>query len=76
MATAHYYQQSFDLPFWQHIVDFNATLIEIPLGLLSATHSGFAFENVDGTYTVFVGTDIVMGAAGPVSGTVDRDRIA
>ena len=41
----------------------------IPLGTVSGTLSGFAFENVDGTYTIFLGTDIVVGENAPISGT-------
>jgi Ca2+-binding RTX toxin-like protein len=63
-----YYEQSFFAAFWQDIVDFNAELIEIPLGTLSADQNGFAFENVDGTYTVFFG-DVTFGESGP-NGTV------
>jgi Ca2+-binding RTX toxin-like protein len=55
MAGVRYFAQSFFSPFWQDVVDFNAELIEIPLGTLSANQNGFAFENVDGTYTVFLG---------------------
>ena len=45
-------------------------MISIPLGTVSGTLSGFAFENVDGTYTIFLGTDIVVGENAPISGTV------
>ncbi len=61
--------QSFLFPFWQNVIDFNASLISIPLGTVSGTLSGFAFENVDGTYTIFLGTDIVVGENAPISGT-------
>ncbi|MEZ5827346.1 MAG: calcium-binding protein [Hyphomicrobiales bacterium] len=69
MASATYYQQSFFSLLWQDIVDFNADLIEIPLGTLSADHNGFAYENVDGTYTVFLGD--VTFSDGIASGSVD-----
>ena len=48
MATVTYHPQSFLFPFWQNVIDFNASLIPIPLGMVSGTLSGFAFENVDG----------------------------
>ena len=70
MATVTYHPQSFFFPFWQNVIDFNASLIPIPLGTVSGTLSGFAFENVDGTYTIFLGTDIVVGENAPISGTV------
>ena len=70
MATVTYHPQSFLFPFWQNVIDFNASLIPIPLGMVSGTLSGFAFENVDGTYTIFLGTDIVVGENAPISGTV------
>ena len=70
MATVTYHPQSFFFPFWQNVIDFNASLIPIPLGTVSGTLSGFAFENVDGTYTIFLGTDIVVGERAPISGTV------
>lgn len=70
MATVTYHPQSFLFPFWQNVIDFNASLISIPLGTVSGTLSGFAFENVDGTYTIFLGTDIVVGENAPISGTV------
>src|SRR5262245_32597265 len=70
MATVTYYEQSFLVPFWQNIIDFNAALIAVPLGTVSGSLSGFAFENVDGTYTVFLGADLVVGASAPISGTV------
>ena len=63
MATAHFFQQSFSLLHWQHIVDTNAVLIALPWG-------GFAVENVDGTYTTFWGEGVVVNADGTVSGTV------
>ena len=69
MATVTYHPQSFLFPFWQNVIDFNASLIPIPLGMVSGTLSGFAFENVDGTYTIFLGTDIVVGESAPISGT-------
>src|SRR5262245_65584881 len=70
MATVTYYEQSFLVPFWQNVVDWNAALIAVPLGTVSGSLSGFAFENVDGTYTVFLGADLVVGASAPISGTV------
>jgi Ca2+-binding RTX toxin-like protein len=71
MPTAHYYEQSFYVPAWQNIVDVNAPLIEIPENLLSPGLGGFAFENVDGTYTVWLGEDVALGGPdGIVSGTV------
>jgi len=69
MATVTYHPQSFLFPFWQNVIDFNASLIPIPPGMVSGTLSGFAFENVDGTYTIFLGTDIVVGESAPISGT-------
>ena len=72
MATATYLEQSFLAPFWQHVIDVNAALIPVPLGTVSGSLSGFAFENVGGTYTVFLGTDIVLGASGPIRGTVTQ----
>ena len=69
MATVTDYPQSFLVPFLQNVIDFNASLIPIPLGMVSGTLSGFAFENVDGTYTIFLGTDIVVGESAPISGT-------
>ena len=80
MATVTYHPQSFLFPFWQNVIDFNASLIPIPLGMVSGTLSGFAFENVDGTYTIFLGTDIVVGESAPISGTateiVRRSRLS
>src|SRR5262245_57077147 len=70
MATVTYYEQSFLVPFWQNIIDFNAALIAVPLGTVSGSLSGFAFENVDGTWTVGLGTNIVLGEGAPISGTV------
>jgi Ca2+-binding RTX toxin-like protein len=70
VANVTYYEHSFLIPFWQNVVDWNAPLIAVPLGTVSGSLSGFAFENVDGTYTVLLGTDIVLGESGPVSGTV------
>jgi Ca2+-binding RTX toxin-like protein len=69
MPTAHYFRQSFYVPAWQNIVDVNAGLIEIPVGMFSPFLSGFAFENVDGTFTVCLGQGV--GIAGDtISGTV------
>ena len=71
MPTAYYYEPSFNRSPWQHIIDVNAALIEIPLDTLSAGLSGFAFENVDGTHSVFLSHDVVVGGGGdPVGGTV------
>jgi hypothetical protein len=71
MPTAHYYEQSFYVSAWQNIVDVNAGLITIPLNSLSPGLGGFAFENVDGTYTVWLGEDVNLGwPDGIVSGTV------
>jgi len=70
MPSADYYEQSFSFEPWQNMVDVNADLIVIPSGIISDP-GGFGFENADGTYTLFLGDDIVMGADGPVSGTVD-----
>jgi Ca2+-binding RTX toxin-like protein len=72
MAAVTCYERSFLIPFWQNVVDWNAALIAVRLGTVSGSLSGFAFENVDGTYTVFLGTDIVLGENGPVSGTVTQ----
>jgi Ca2+-binding RTX toxin-like protein len=64
MATATFYESSFSQLLWQNVVDVNAELIDIP-------GSGFAFENVGGTFTVFLGEDVVVtGGNPPVSGTV------
>lgn len=65
MSGIRYYEQSFFSAFWQNVVDFNAELIEIPLGTLSPDHNGFAFENVDGTYTVFLGDVSFNSESGP-----------
>ena len=70
MATVTYLEQSFLAPFWQDVIDFNAALIPVPLGAVSGSLGGFAFENVDGTYTVFLGDDIAVGNVSPISGTV------
>jgi hypothetical protein len=70
MATVTYYEQSFLVPFWQNVIDWNAELIPVPLGTVSGGLGGFAFENVDGTYTFFLGTDIAVGESAPISGTV------
>ena len=70
MPNVTYYEHSFLVPFWQNVVDWNAALIAVPLGTVSGSLSGFAFENVGGTYTVFLGTDIVVGEGAPISGTV------
>jgi hypothetical protein len=72
MAAVTYYEQSFSVLFWQNIVNVNAPLIPVPLGTVSPTLSGFAFENVDGTYTVFLGDNIVVGDGAPISGTVQE----
>jgi Ca2+-binding RTX toxin-like protein len=71
MPTAHYYEQSFyEFP-WQYVVDVNSPLTIIPLNLLSPDLEGFAFENVDGTHTVWLGEDVALGwPDGIVSGTV------
>jgi Ca2+-binding RTX toxin-like protein len=66
MAGVRYFEQSFFFPFWHNVVDFNAELIEIPLGTLSPNLNGFAFENV----ALIVGTnqdDHLIGTAGPDS---------
>jgi Ca2+-binding RTX toxin-like protein len=70
MPNVTYYEHSFLVPVWQNVVDWNAALIAVPLGTVSGSLSGFAFENVGGTYTVFLGTDIVVGEGAPISGTV------
>jgi hypothetical protein len=70
MPNVTYYEHSFLVPFWQNVVDWNAALIAVPLGTVSGSLSGFAFGNVGGTYTVFLGTDIVVGEGAPISGTV------
>jgi len=70
MATVTYYEQSFLVPFWQNIIDFNAALIAVPLGTVSGSLSGFAFENVGGSWTLLLGTDIAFGEGVPISGTV------
>jgi Ca2+-binding RTX toxin-like protein len=72
MANVTYYEHSFLVPFWQDVVDWNAALIAVPLGTVSGSLSGFAFENVGGTWTFFLGTgtDIVVGEGAPISGTV------
>src|SRR5262245_19875563 len=70
MATVTYYEHSFLVPFWQNIIDFNAALIAVPLGTVSGSLSGFAFENVGGTWTILLGIDIVVGEGVPISGTV------
>ena len=71
MASVNYLRQSFSALFWQNVINVNADLIPVPLGAVSGSLSGFAFENVDGTYTVFLGTDIVVGNVAPISGTVE-----
>src|SRR5690606_22244400 len=71
MSTVHLFEQSFDLYPWQHVIYGAAPLVAIPPGLLSPTQGGFAFENADGTWTVFLGDDIVMGPDGPTAGSVD-----
>ena len=55
MATVTYYEQSFLVPFWQNVVDWNAALVAVPLGTVSGSLSGFAFEDIGGTWTVFLG---------------------
>jgi len=70
MAGVRYFQQSFFELFWQDVVNVNAALIEIPLGTLSANLNGFAFENLDGTYTVFLG-DVTFNDNGSPSGAVN-----
>src|SRR5262245_7032569 len=70
MATATYLEQSFLVPFWQHVIDVNAELIPVPMGAVSGSLGGFDFENIGGTYTVVFGADIVLGESAPLSGTV------
>ena len=70
MPTAHYYKQSFYVHAWQNIVDVNAPLIEIPVGMFGPFLSGFAFENVDGTFTVSLGQGVAVGGDNTVSGSV------
>jgi Ca2+-binding RTX toxin-like protein len=70
MANVTYHPQSFSVLFWQHVINVNAPLIPVPVGAVSGSLGGFAFENVDGTYTVFLGSDIVLGDGAPISGTV------
>src|SRR5262245_65191283 len=72
MANVTYLEESFgDLFFWQNVIDFNAALIPVPLGAVSGSHSGFAFENADGSsFTLFLGPDIALGQSGPIAGTV------
>jgi Ca2+-binding RTX toxin-like protein len=77
MAGVRYFEQSFFELFWQDVVDFNAELIEIPQGTLSANLNGFAFENVDGTYTVFLGDDVTFNDRGlPSGGVTDILRLS
>jgi Ca2+-binding RTX toxin-like protein len=71
MAGATYFEQSFFSLLWQDVPDFNAELIEIPLGTLSDDQNGFAYENVDGTYTVFLGDVSFVRDLGVVTGPVD-----
>src|SRR5262245_50900402 len=71
MATVNYLRQSFSALFWQNVIDVNADLIPVPLGAVSGSLSGFAFENADGTYTAVLGTGIVVGNVAPISGTVE-----
>jgi len=42
----------------------------VPLGTVSDVLSGFAFENVGGTWTTLLGTNLVVGESAPISGTV------
>ena len=56
--------QSFNVEPWRNIVDFNAELIEVPLGTISDSLQGFAFLNVDGTYTAFLGADVTLDEYG------------
>jgi Ca2+-binding RTX toxin-like protein len=70
MATVIYYANSFLVPVWRHVIDWNAELIPVPLGTVSDGLSGFAFENVGGTWTILLGTNIVVGESAPISGTV------
>jgi Ca2+-binding RTX toxin-like protein len=71
MAGVRYFEQSFFELFWQDVVSVNAALIEIPVGTLSANLNGFAFENLDGTYTVFLG-DVTFNDNGSPSGAVNE----
>ena len=71
MAGVRYFEQSFFELFWQDVVDFNAELIAIPQGTLSPDLNGFAFENVDGTYTVFLG-HVTFNDLGSPSGEVNE----
>jgi Ca2+-binding RTX toxin-like protein len=76
MAGVRYFEQSFFSPFWQNIVDFNAELIEIPLGTLSPDQNGFAFENVDGTYTACFGAVTFNGNSSPSGQVTDILRLS
>jgi Ca2+-binding RTX toxin-like protein len=76
MAGVRYFEQSFFSLFWQDVVDFNAELIEIPLGTLSANLNGFAFENVDGTYTVFLGDVTFNSNSAPTGEVTDILRLS
>jgi hypothetical protein len=71
MAGGPCFEQSFFSLLWQDVPDFNAELIEIPLGTLSDDQNGFAYENVDGTYTVFLGDVSFVRDLGGVTGAVD-----
>jgi hypothetical protein len=44
MAGVRYFEQSFFELFWQDVVDFNAELIEIPQGTLSANPKRVRFR--------------------------------
>ncbi|MEZ5670608.1 MAG: calcium-binding protein [Alphaproteobacteria bacterium] len=56
---------------WQDVVNPDANLIEIPYGGLSDLFNGFAYQNTDGTYTVFIGEDpIAIDENGNASGVV------
>ena len=70
MANVTYHRQSFSALFWQNVIDVNADLIPVPLGAVSGSLSGFAFQNVDDTWTLFLGPDILAGDVAPISGTV------
>ncbi|MCB9949038.1 MAG: hypothetical protein H6842_14650 [Rhodospirillaceae bacterium] len=71
MATVNYFEGSFGAAPWQVVVDPTAPMIEIAVGVLSPWHNGWAHLNIDGTYTVFLGEDIVFNALGePIGGTL------
>ena len=71
MATVNYFEGSFGLAPWQVVLDPTAPFVEIAADTLMEGVNGWAHLNIDGTYTVFLGEDIVLNELGePIFGAL------